>query len=215
MRRPLFTLFAVVGCLAGCSERSIDVGVPLSLTLAQDGGKVVSIANCGVDDDINLDRDCVIGSDARAYTVHGDLPVLPAAPPYAVFLHFKSGYGPDPDDVKAEGSVKAYAAPTNIESRHGIPENSETNRVDVSVSMPDDRGVLATVNHAVSTPMQVSLVLDYMALYRSRPAILEALNPGAVPVSSIGYVARFYVGSVPPNDLPCPQPPEPCMVGGP
>lgn len=215
MRRPLFTLIAALGCLAGCSERSIDVGVPLSLTLSEDGGgRVVSIANCGVHDEFNLDRECMIGSDAKAYTVNGDLPVLPAAPPYGVFLHFKNGFAPDPDDVQLEGAVKAYATPTNVESRHPLPEDSEANRVGTHIVMPDERGVLVSMDNPVSPPIQISVVFDFQLLYRSRSTALAAINPGSSSegIASLGYTARFYVGSVPPNDAPCPPTPQACSI---
>ena len=200
MRTHFFALFTSIGSLTGCSDRAVDVGAPLTLSLSLDGGeKTVSIAGCPPADGVFLDRECMIGSDAKAYVVNGELPVLPVNPPYAVYIHFENGFRPDPDDVTTSGAdaaVKAYAGPYNVEGRHPTPEPDESNRVPVRVEMPDERGLVAVVDGAVTTPTQVAIDFDYTKLFSSNPHIIEHVS---------GFTARFYVGSVPPNDDPCPS----------
>jgi hypothetical protein len=201
MKKPLFALLVMLsGSVAACSDRSVGVGSPLALRLAEDAGTTLSVSNCPDTDSPDLDRACVIDSKGKGYGVDGNLPILNAAAPYGTYLRFSTGFAPDPADVSttgADASIKVYAADQNIQSRPCCLENDEANRIDARVATPEEGGLLVLVDHVAGTPMQVTVVFDYKLLYKSQPA--------HTPKGVDGFTARYYVGSTPPVVNPCPS----------
>lgn len=199
MRSPgLALLLTIAGSCAGCSDHSVDVGSPLALRLSEDGGTVLLAASCPGTSRPGLGRACIIDSRQKSYPVDGELPTLAAAPPYGTYLVLSNAFVPsDATTDGADAAIRVYAAPTNILSCPIVfPEGDEANRIAARVFVPEQGGLLVMVEHAVASPMQVVVDFDFQKLFKS--------GPKSLPFEASGYVARFYVGAVPPAVNPPP-----------
>ena len=212
------------GFSAGCSSQQPSVMVQLPAAGDQPA-QSFDLSSCPqYPHSTEMDRVCLIDSRAKVYPVGGPLvPVLAAAPPYAVLYQFKPGYAPalqDLDNVSNNPAIGVYAAPYDVYqagTQHCCAEDDPANRIPSQVGLTPSGGLLVAVTKPQPASDQIAVMLSYDRLFRSR------VSPCTLPsaefcqsVSNGGFAERFYVGAGP-TDAPTPPdagppPPGACLL---
>lgn len=184
----------------GCADKNIEIARQL-IQPDPGGGEptVLTVGNCH-DGGLDMDRVCIVDSKGNT-------------PPYGGYFLFSESSTPLAQDISTEGegaAVQVYAAVSNTNCH---PEEYPANRIAARASLTPEGGVLVTAHDALAAGTQVVVFLEYMALFRSRVALLDGGCPldrkpvGLCPGKSEGgWIERFYVGAKPSPEtvIPCP-----------
>jgi len=203
-------LIAWAGTGTGCdiSSHSPPVQVQLPGTDGQPGPRFDASSCARYPDFDVLDRACSIDSNGKTYPVDGTLWIMPAAPPYAGYFHFRPGYVPlyqDIDSTSPAPSIRVLAAPALTTAPCCLDE-SVTLRPPVQITMTPEGGMLVTISDALPVGDEVRITLLLGGLYKHQVAPCMLPNPTYCTMAdSISFGLGFDVGAGPGGGAPLPH----------
>jgi hypothetical protein len=173
-----------------CGDRQTDLGLHV-VELQREDGSSIRVA-CESEDDIMVERACVIGSDGTYYAQGGDdAKVVPAEPPYGAYAEYQDTFVLNPDGLVTEGEdapIKGFATLAIADG------DDPPSRVPVSAEITREGGLLVLVEDAVPTGTRINIVLEYGNLFLSWP---EGSPCPDGSLGCLGYGFRFFVGEAP------------------